>query len=196
MFHNREMPDCVFKVNVASVFASFEEMPPSVPVNDDETPKMIGACKSWFFPWPKSLIRLESPGITPMQPSQEGMNTTPPTTLPAPIVASDSERREGESPLVPNDVASAVKQANVDDDMEDDDDDPDKYFNTAYDDGGLMAQDGEDSAYERGDDDLMLPDLPEPERPKAECKKSLFKWSSQEPTLDAAYTQQPPGPVH
>ena len=42
-----------------------------------------------------------------------------------------------------------------------------------------MAQDGEDSGYEHGDDDLMLPDLPEPERPKAECKKSLFKRSSQ-----------------
>ena len=61
---------------------------------------------------------------------------------------------------------------------EDDDDDPNKYFNITYDDGGLMAQDGEDSGYEHGDDDLMLPDLPELERPKAECKKSLFKRSS------------------
>ena len=67
------------------------------------------------------------------------MNTTPPTKLPAPVVASDSGRREGESPLVLDDVAPAVKEANVDDDMEDDDDDPGKYFNTAYDDGGLMA---------------------------------------------------------
>ena len=40
---------------------------------------------------------------------------------------------------MPDDVAPVVKEANVDDDMEDDDDDPDKYFNTAYDDGGLMA---------------------------------------------------------
>ena len=192
MFHNREMPDGVFKVNVASVLAGFEDLPPPVPVDDDETPKMIGACKSWFLPWPKSLLRLEAPSITPTPPSQEGMNTTPPTTLPAPVVASDSGRREGEPPLVPDDVAPVVKEANVDDDMEDDDDDPDKYFNTAYDDGGLMAQDGEDSGYEHGDDDLMLPDLPEPERPKAECKKSLFKRSSQETPPDAACTQQPP----
>ena len=79
---------------------------------------------------------------------------------------------------MPDDVAPVVKEANVDDDMEDDDDDPLKYFNIAYDDGGLMARDDEDSGYERGDDDLMLPDLPELERPKAECKKSLFKQSS------------------
>ena len=45
---------------------------------------------------------------------------------------------------MPDDVAPAVKEANVDDDMEDDDDDdPDKYFNTAYDDEGLMARDDE-----------------------------------------------------
>ena len=93
---------------------------------------------------------------------------------------------------MPDDVGPVVKEANVDDDMEDDDDDPYKYFNTAYDDGELMAQDDEDSGYERGDDDLMLPDLPEPERPKAECKKSLFKPSSQETPLDAASTHQPP----
>ena len=95
---------------------------------------------------------------------------------------------------MPDDVAPAVKEANVYDDMEDDDDDPNKYFNTAYDDGGLMAQDGEDSGYEHGDDDLMLPDLLEPKHPKAECKKSLFKRSLQEMPPDAACTQQPRGP--
>ena len=55
-----------------------------------------------------------------------------------------------------------------------------------------MAQDDKDSGYEHGDDDLMLPDLPEPERPKEECKKSLFKQTSQETPPDAASTQQPP----
>jgi hypothetical protein len=93
---------------------------------------------------------------------------------------------------VPDDVAPVVEEANADDDMEEDDDDPDKYFNTAYDDGGLMAQDDEDLGYEHGDDDLMLPDLSELEHPKAECKKSLFKRSSQETHLDAASTQQQP----
>ena len=72
MFHNREMPDGVFKVNVASVLAGFEDLPPPVPVDDDETPKMIGACKSWFLPWPKSFLRLEAPRITQMPPYQEG----------------------------------------------------------------------------------------------------------------------------
>ena len=38
MFHNREMPDGVFKVNVASVLAGFEDLPPSVPVDDDGNP--------------------------------------------------------------------------------------------------------------------------------------------------------------
>ena len=43
MFHNREMPKGVFKVNVVSVLVGFEDLPPLVPVDDDETPKMIGA---------------------------------------------------------------------------------------------------------------------------------------------------------
>ena len=38
MFHNREMPDGVFKVNVASVLAGLEDLPPPVPVDDNETP--------------------------------------------------------------------------------------------------------------------------------------------------------------
>ena len=64
----------------------------------------------------------------------DGMNTTPPTALPAPIVAGDSGRREGEPPLVPDDGAP-VEEANVDDFMEEEDDDPLKYINNAYDDG-------------------------------------------------------------
>ena len=95
MFHNRDMPNGIFKVNVASVLAGFEDLPPLVPVDDDKTPKMIGGCKSWFLPWPKYLLRVEAPNITPTPPSQEGMNTTPPTTLPAPVMTSDSGRRKG-----------------------------------------------------------------------------------------------------
>ena len=154
------MPHGVFKFNVACVKTGFEDLPPSVPVDNDKTPKQIGACKSWFLPWPKTLLRVEAPSITSMPASQEGMNTTPPTKLPAPVVAGDSERREGEPPLVQDDIAPIVEEANVDDDMEEEYDDPLKYFNTAYDDGGLMAQAKEDSGYEHGDDVLMLPDLP------------------------------------
>ena len=61
MFHNQEMPDGVLKVNMASVLEGFEDLPPPVPVDDDETPLRIGACKSWFLPWPKSLLHLEAP---------------------------------------------------------------------------------------------------------------------------------------
>ena len=90
---------------------------------------------------------------------QQGMSTTPPTQLPAPDVAGDNRRREGEPPLVPDDVAP-VEEANADDVMEEDGGDPLKNINTAYDDGGLMAQDY-DSGYEHGGD-LMLPNLPKP----------------------------------
>ena len=38
MFHNREMADGIFKVNVASVLAGFEDLPPPVLVDDEETP--------------------------------------------------------------------------------------------------------------------------------------------------------------
>ena len=40
MFHNREMPDGVFKVNMASVFAGFEDLPRPVLVDDNEIPKI------------------------------------------------------------------------------------------------------------------------------------------------------------
>ena len=99
----------------------------------------IGACKSWFLPWPTYLIRLEAPSITSTPPSREGMNTTPPTKLPTPVMVGDSGRREGEPPLVLDHVAPVVEEANVDDDTAEDGDAPDKYFNTTYDDGGLMA---------------------------------------------------------
>ena len=86
-----------------------------------------------------------------------------------------------------------MEEENADDDMEEDDDDPLNYINTAYDDGELMAQDY-DSGYERGDDDLMLPDLLEPERPKAECKKSLFKQSSGDASRCRLYPATPRHP--
>ena len=35
MLHNREMPDGVFKVNMASVLAGFENLPPPIPVGDE-----------------------------------------------------------------------------------------------------------------------------------------------------------------
>ena len=72
------------------------------------------------------------------------------------------------------------------DDVMDEDDDPLWFINTGdYDDGGLMAQQY-DSGFER---DELMPELPEQERLKADCKKSLFMQSSQDTPPDAASTQ-------
>ena len=102
---------------MASVKVGFKDLPPPVPLKgDDETPKRIVACKSWFLPWPKTLLRVEVPGSTPTTTPQQGMNTTPPTQLHAPVMAGDSRRREGGPPLVTDDVAP-VEEANVDDVM-------------------------------------------------------------------------------
>lgn len=83
------------------------------------------------------------------------------------------------------DDVAPVKETNVDDVMEDDDDkDPNQYINTDCDDAQQY-----DSDYERADE-LIMPDLPEPEHPTADCKKSLFMRSSEETAPDAASTQQ------
>jgi hypothetical protein len=112
------------------------------------------------------------------------MNTTTlPTQLAAPVVPGDSGRREEEAPLVADDVA-AVEEAM--DDVMDEDDDPLRFINTGgYGDGGLMAQQY-DSGFER---DELMPELPEQERLKADCKKSLFMQSSEDTPPDAASTQ-------
>lgn len=82
---------------------------------------------------------------------------------------------------MPDDVAP-VEETNADDVMEEDADDRNQYLNIGCDD----ARDY-DSGYERVDE-LMMPDLPEPERPMADYKKSIFMQSSHETPPDAAST--------
>ena len=83
------------------------------------------------------------------------------------------------------DDVAPVEKANVDDVMEEDDDeDPNQYINTGCDDAQQYNSDYE------GADELMMPDLPEPECPTADCKKSLFMRSLEETPPDAASTHQ------
>ena len=111
------------------------------------------------------------------------MTTTPPTQLPPSVVLGESGRREEGGPTVPVADHVAPVEEDMDDDMEVDD--PLRYINTGYDDGGMMSQ-PYDSGYEREDE---MHDVPEPERPRVECKKSLFMQSSQDTPPDAASTQ-------
>ena len=90
LFHSRPIPPTIFKVSVASVKPGYKNLPPLILVgDDDETPWRLGdCCNGWVLLWPKSLLRLEAAGST--QP-QQGMNiNTPPTKLPALVVAGDS----------------------------------------------------------------------------------------------------------
>ena len=103
LFHNRPIPPNVFKVSVASVEPGHENLPPpTLLVDDEETPRRLGhCCNGWVLLWPKSLLRLEVAGSTPMttQPSQ-GMNIcTPPTQLAPHVMLGDSGLGEEEAPL-------------------------------------------------------------------------------------------------
>jgi hypothetical protein len=75
-------------------------------------------------------------------------------------------------------------EEDMDGDM--DEDDPLRYINTGYDDAEMMSQPPYDSGYKREDE---MHDAQEPERPRVECKKSLFMQSSQDTPPDATSTQ-------
>ena len=69
LFHGWPTPPDVFKVSVASVKLGHENLvPPLLGGDDDETPGRLGDCCNvgWFLLWPKSLLRLEAAGSTPM----------------------------------------------------------------------------------------------------------------------------------
>jgi hypothetical protein len=69
----------------------------------------------------------------------------------------------------------------MDDEMEEN---PLRFLNTgAYDDGQMMSQ-PYDSGYEHADEEMD--DVPGQERPRVDCKKSLFMQSSQDTPPDAA----------
>ena len=67
LFHSRPIPPDVFKVSVASVKPGHENLPPLIPVgDDDETPRRLGdSCNGWVLLWPKSLLCLEAAGAHP-----------------------------------------------------------------------------------------------------------------------------------
>ena len=101
------------------------------------------------------------------QPQQGTDTNTPPIQLASPVMPGEEE-----SLLVADDV-TVVEEAMHD--AIDEDDDPLQYLNiSSYDDGGLMAQQY-DSGFEH---DELMPELPELDRIKADCKKSLFLQSS------------------
>ena len=132
--------------------------------------------------WPKTLIRVEAPGSTPTARPIQG-KTNPPIQLPTSVLVGQSGREGG--PTVP--VADHVAPVDEQDDMEEDDD-MDQYINTGYDRGPY------DSGYDHERDDppdTEMPDLPEKERPPVECKKSLFRQSSQDTPPDACTQDQP-----
>src|SRR3990170_3994319 len=67
LFHSRPILPDVFKVSVASVKPGHKNLaPPVLGGDDDETPQRLGDCKCWVLLWPKSLLRLEAAGSTPM----------------------------------------------------------------------------------------------------------------------------------
>ena len=67
LFHSRPIPPNVFKVSVASVKPSHENLPPLILVgDDDEILRRLGdCCNGWVLLWPKSLLHLEATGSTP-----------------------------------------------------------------------------------------------------------------------------------
>lgn len=123
---------------------------------------------------------------TPMQ----GMTSPPTQLLPLSVLPSESGRsKEGGPTILVADHVAPMDEG-IDDDMEEDD--PLRYINTAYDEGGMMSH-PYDSGYDLGEcedqDAEMHEDVPKKERPRVECKKSLFMQSSQDTPPDAASTQ-------
>lgn len=176
------MPGDAFRVSVARVMPGHESLPPPLRTGgeDDESPAMLGQCKNWPMLWPKNLIRVDAPGSTPIL-----GKTNPPIQL-APSLLVGQCGREG-GPTVP--VADHVAPVDEQDDMEEDDD-LNQYINTGYD--GCPFDSGYDR--ERDDPNTEMPDPPEKERPPIDCKKSLFRQSSQDTPPYACTQDQPAEP--
>ena len=79
LFHGRPMPANAYRVSVTRVMLSHESLPLPLRAGgeDDESPTMLGQCKSWPLLWLKNLIRVDAPGSTPMAAPTEG-KTNPP----------------------------------------------------------------------------------------------------------------------
>ena len=101
--------------------------------------------------------------------------TIPPMQLPAPVVPGESGGRREEGGPIVDDVIAPVEQG-MDDEM--DEDDPLRFLNTGgYDhDLEMMNQSYDDSSYQHANEEMD--DVPGQERPRVDCKKSLFMQSS------------------
>ena len=97
MLHNVCIPDTVFRVTVSRVLSNdYAELPLPVPSGGEEDPTKLGVSKGWMIMWPKSLIRTETTGATPIQ----GNTTiTPPIHLPSFVLGDHRGCEEG--PTVP-----------------------------------------------------------------------------------------------
>ena len=81
---------------VSSAIKRLLRVASSVPSGGDEDPTKLGGCKGWMIMWPKTLIRAETAGATPIQ----GNTTlTPPIQLPSFGLGDHSGCEEG--PTVP-----------------------------------------------------------------------------------------------
>src|SRR3954470_17404077 len=176
------MPNTTFKVSVASVKLSHEDLAPPVPLGgeEDETPKRLADYKGYFILWPKGLLRVESAVVTTTPRTthpQEGMNTTtpPPQLLAPPVMLGESgeQREEGGPSRVDRDFAPVLQQAM--DDVMDEEYDPMQFLNTAFINNqelDMMSQPYDSANKEHVDEEMDI--LPEQEHPRSECKKSLF----------------------
>ena len=113
LFQGQLIPVGTFRVSLASVKAGHEDLAPPVWLGgeDDETPDL-----AWTMQGLDAVVAGESSSweateSTPMTTPQQGMNTTPPTQLPAPLVLGESGgRRSEEGQIVDNAVAPWNKE--------------------------------------------------------------------------------------
>ena len=114
MLHHVRMPDNVFRVTVSRLLSNdYSELPLPVPSGGDEDPTKLGGCKGWMIMWPKTLIRAEIAGATPIQ----GNTTiTPPIQLPSFVLGDHRGCEEGPTVPVADHAAPVDPQ---DDDMQD-----------------------------------------------------------------------------
>lgn len=118
------MPSDAFRVSVACVMWGHDSLPsPLLPrADNDESQASLVQCKNCLMVWPKSLIRVEASGSTPMAtPCRsrpiEGNTTTPIQLQPSVLVGQIIHEEGGPSIL----VADHVGPVDQEDEMEEDD---------------------------------------------------------------------------
>ena len=77
MFHNKPMPDDVFRVSVDRVLPSCSLVDPPFQPHQATTYKHLGDCHNWPLLWPKSQIRVRPQGTTTPSPTLPTAPTAP-----------------------------------------------------------------------------------------------------------------------